>query len=213
MRMRSLALIAVAAPLLAFVPAAANAAAHHRVLTNGRVGGPSVRVGAFLQARLRGRAAFVIPGTMAGVRCGRAAVTDRVIRNPVAPGTAVERLIGQTFGRCSTSIPGTTGVKSVRVLGLPYRTTISDSRGNPVAIFRARTQLTLRTVVGTLTCTYSAGRLHGRAVNIGSTIVFVGQLFRLSSGSVACPRRGSFSAAFGPVTNVSVRGHPHVFVS
>ena len=212
MRMRSLALIAAAAPLLAFVPGGASAAAHG-VLTNGRVGGPSVKVGSILKARLRGRAAFLVPGTMAGVRCGKAEVTDRVIRNPVAPGTAVEHLIGQTFSHCSSSIPGTTGVKSVRVLGLPYRTTISDSAGNPVTIFRARTQLTLRTVVGNLTCTYSAGRLHGRAENKDSTIAFAGQLFKLSSGSRACPKGGSFSAAFGPVTNVSAHGHPRVFVS
>ena len=212
MRMRSLALIAAAAPLLAFVPGGASAAAHS-VLTNGRVGGPSVRVGSILRARLSGTAAFLVPGTMAGVRCRRAEVTDRVVRNPVAPGTAVERLIGQTFGRCSSSIPGTTGVKSVRVLGLPYRTTIRDSAGNPVTIFRARTQLTLRTVVGTLTCAYGAARLRGRADNAGSRIIFVGQLFRLTSGSAACPKGGSFSAAFGPVTNVSAHGLPHVFVS
>ena len=212
MRMRSLALIAVAAPLLAFVPATANAAPHPRVLTYYRVGGPAVRVGSLLTAGLRGRASFLIPGTRVGISCRRARVTDRVIRNPAAPGTAVERLISQTFGRCSSSIPGTTGVRSVRVLHLPYRTTIR-SRGKLVTIFNASTRLTLNTVVGTLTCSYRAFRLHGTAVNAGSRIVFIAQRFRLSSGSRACPAAGSLSATFGPVTNVSVRGRPHVFVN
>lgn len=211
MRMRSLVVITAAAPLLAIIPAAANAAPTS-VLTNSRPGGPAVRVGATLRAGLQGRAVFLVPGTRAGISCRRAGVTDRVTRNPAAPGTAVELLTGQTFGRCSSSIPGTTGVRSVSVLGLPYRTTIS-SRGKRVTIFNARTRLTLNTVVGTLTCSYRAARLHGTAVNTGSKIVFAGQLFRLSSGSRACPSAGSFSATFGPVTNVSVRGRPHVFVN
>lgn len=212
MRMRSLALIAVAAPLLALVPATGNAAVHHRVLTNYRVGGPAVRVGSILTAGLRGRAEFLIPGTRRGVRCRRATVTDRVIRNPAAPGTAVERLIRQTFRRCYSSIPGTTGVRSVRVLHLPYWTTIR-SRGKRVTIFNARTRLTLNTVVGRITCSYHTFRLHGRAENFGSRIVFRDQRFRLTSGSLACPRAGSFSATFGPVINRSVRRHPHVFVN
>ncbi len=67
--------------------------------------------------------------------------------------------------------------------------------------------------MGTLTCSYGAARLRGRADNAGSKIIFVGQLFRLTSGSAACPKGGSFSAAFGPVTNGSAPGHPHVFVN
>ena len=211
MRMRSLVVIAAAAPLLAVIPAAANAAPSS-VLTNGRPGGPAVRVGAMLTAGLQGRAVFLVPGTRVGISCRRAGVTDRVVRNPAAPGTAVELLTGQTFGRCSSSIPGTTGVRSVSVLHLPYRTTIS-SRGRQVTIFNASTRLTLNTVVGPLTCSYHAGRLHGTAVNTGSRIVFIAQLFRLSSGSRACPSGGSFSASFGPVTNRSVRGGPPVFVN
>jgi len=71
----------------------------------------------------------------------------------------------------------------------------------------------LRTVVGTLTCTYRAGRLRGTALNTGQAIAFARQTFTRSAGPSACPAKGSFSAVFGPVTNTSVRGRPRVFVS
>ncbi len=48
--------------------------------------------------------------------------------------------------------------------------------------------LTLNTVVGPLTCTYRAAKLRGTALNSGPSVVFVAQLFRLSSGAGACPK-------------------------
>jgi hypothetical protein len=214
MRIRVALLGATVAAVLAAAPLPASAAAH-KVLTNGRVGGRAVKVGAILRAGLKSgtQATLFAPGTKVGVRCRSASVTDKVTRNPAAPGTAVESLRAQKFARCSTDIPGTTAVRNITVLGLPYRTTVSDSAGHPVTIFRARTRLTLNTVLGPVTCTFRAARLRGTASNTGQVIVFRHQRFTLSGGSSACPKAGSFSATFGPVRNFSVRGRPHVFVN
>lgn len=212
MRMRLVPIVLAAGTLLAAVPMPASAATHS-VLTNGKVGGSNVKVGAILHANLIGKATLIIPRTSAGIRCSQAGVTDKVLRNPRKPGTAVESLIAQTFGKCSTNIPGTKGVRSIKVLRLPYRTTISDSKGFPVTLFRPSTRVTLNTVVGALTCTYGALKLKGNASNKGQTISFKNQRFTRTSGSAACPKAGNFSATFGPVVNISLKKHPRVFVN
>jgi hypothetical protein len=207
--------MAAATALLAVLPLTAASGATHNVLTIGRAGGKNVKVGAILKARLQGhtRATFFTPGTRTGVQCRRATVTDKVRKNPRTPGTAVESLTGQTFGRCTTNIAGATAVRSVRVTQLPYLTTIRSSASHSVTVFRARTKITLKTVLGTVTCTFATARIRAHASNVGQRIIFTKQVFRLSAGSSACPARGSFSATFGPVADFSVRGHPHVFVN
>lgn len=216
MRKYFLAASAVGLGLLAAAPAVAAGAATtkaHAVLTNGSPGGSAVKRGAMLKAGLRGTATFYAPGTKNGITCRAASVTDRVTKNPPAGRVARELLTSQAFGHCSVSgVSGAKNVKAISVTGLPYRTTI-NGKSKQVVIFKARTRVTLGTILGTLTCGYGAAKVKGTASNTGQVNKFAGQTFTLTSGSAACPRKADFSATFGPITDISVRNHPHVFVN
>jgi hypothetical protein len=206
---------AAATALLTVLPMTAASAATPHVLTIGKVGGPGVKPKAVLQLSLRPRtsATFYTPGTKSGVSCKKSTITDKVISNPTKPGRAVESLTGQTFGRCSVNIAGTTGVKSIKLNKLPYRTTVSDAKGNPVTVFRLSTTIVLTTILGPLNCTFGASKIVGHASNKGQTISFSKQLFKKTAGSALCPSKGSFSATYGPVLDLSVAHHPKVFVN
>ena len=213
---------ALGTAMIGVLPLTAAAAATHSqahkasaVLTTGKAGGTAVRRGAALKAGLQKgtTVTFNSPGSKNGVTCKSASFTDKVTKNPPTPGFALERLTGQRFGGCSVhGVGGATGVKSVAVKGLPYRTTISG-KDHSIVLFKARTTLTLKTVLGTLTCSYGAAKVKGTASNTGQVNKFTDQTFTLLSGSVACLKKGNFSATFGPVTDVSVTSHPHVFVN
>lgn len=207
-------LTAAAAAMLAAFPMAAAAATPH-VLTTTKVGGPNVAVGATLKASLKSgtKATFYEPGTTTGVSCSKSSFTSKVTKNPAAPGTATESLTAQTLSSCTTNITGATSVKSVKVLKLPYATTVSDAAGNPVTVSKPSTKLTLNTVIGVVSCTYGAASIKGKASNAGNLITFKNQAFTLSSGSSACPASGDFSAMFGPVKDTSASGSPAVFVN
>jgi hypothetical protein len=207
--------MATATAMLAVLPLAAASAATPHVLTTGKVGGPAVAVGAIVKAPLKigTKATFFSPGTTTGVACTKASVTDKVTKNPLKPGTAVESLTAQTFSSCTTNIPGASSVKSVTVLNLPYSTTISDATGFPITVSKASTKLSLNTILGVVTCTYSLAVVHGKASNLGSVNIFKNQVFALTSGPSACPAKGSFSATFGPLKDTSVTGSPNVFVN
>ena len=204
---------AAATALLAAIPATASAATHD-VLTIKKVGGPNVAIGAILKASLKTgtKATFYSPGTTSGVICSKSSLTSKVTKNPAAPGTATESLTAQTFSGCTSNISGAT-VKSVKVLNLPYTTTVSDAAGNPVTVSKPSTKITLSTGLGVLTCTYKAAAIQGKASNKGNLITFKNQLFTKSSGSSLCPASGDFSAKFGPVKDTSVSGSPAVFVN
>ncbi|HEX9033537.1 MAG TPA: hypothetical protein VF834_16980, partial [Streptosporangiaceae bacterium] len=203
-------------PLTAASAATHSPARRPAVLTIGKTGGTAVKVGAILKASLkRGTTAgFTSPGTTNGVTCKQSSFTDKVVRNPSSPGFAIEKLTGQSFAKCtSKGIGGVVGVKAVAVVGLPYRTSVSGAGKHQIVLFKARTKLTLKTVIGTIDCTYGAARVKGLFVNRGNLNVFKDQVFSLVSGSAACPKKGNFSATFGPVKDFSVRNHPRVFVN
>jgi len=214
-RLVALAVSASAAALLVALPSTAAFAATHDVLTTGKVGGPNVKVGALLQGGLKtGTKATFLTSKSAGISCKSVSFTDKVTKNPSKPGVATEQLTAQTYKKCSVSgITGATGVKSVVLNNLPYKTTISDAKGNPVIVFGTTATLTLTTVLGPLSCQYKATKTNGSASNTGQTISFVSQAFKLKAGPSACPATGSFSATFGPVKDTSVKGSPHVFVN
>lgn len=222
MRKHLLLATALGTMMLGVLPIATVSAATHSpmkksaVLTVGKAGGKAVKRGAILKASLaKGTTASLVqPGTTNGVTCKQSSFTDRVTKNPPSPGFARELLTKQTFGKCSSKgIFGVTGVKGVSVVGTPYRTTISGAGTHPIVVFKARTKLTLKTVVGTIDCTFAAAKLKGTASNVGNVNIFKDQSFHLVSGSAACPKSGSFSATFGPVKDFSLKSHPRVFVN
>jgi len=199
------------------VPAMAATAASHDVLTYGKVGGTNVKVGAILKANLKKgtKAEFLTPGGTY-VKCSSVSFTDKVTKNPRAKGTADENLTAQTYRNCTTNLSIATGKPSVALNRLPYKTTLGDSRGDPVTVNGTKATITLSTSVGTLHCLYSAkkSKTTGSASNSSQTIAFKSQPFTLTSGArPGCPTSGAFSATFGPVEDTSVHGDPHVFVN
>lgn len=219
MRKGMLLVMTAATAMLAALPMAAASAATPHVLTVAKVGGVAVKTGNLIQAPLKTgtKATFFSPGTTTGVTCAKALVTNKVLTNPTKPGAATESLTGQTFTSCTTNIPGTTSVKSVKAVGLPYKTTVSDATGFPVTVTKPsgvlKTTIVINSVLGAITCTYRATKLSGKATNVGNADIFKNQVFTLSSGSNACPAKGSFSATFGPKKDISVANHPLVFVN
>jgi len=210
-----LAATAAATAMLVLGPTASALAATHDVLTTGKVGGPNVAVHAVLQAGLKARTTLTfsqVGGTI-GIKCTKSTFTSKVTANPARPGTAVMSLTAQTVTGCKAT---TTLVKTVTVTvtKLPKRVTIGDAKGDPVALFGASATLKLvTTIVGTLTCSYSVKKLGGHASNIGSLITFSKQVFTKTAGSSLCPAKGALSATYGPVVDMTVKGHPHVFVN
>jgi len=194
-------------------PAEAAPAVVHHVLTIRRVGGPNVKKGAILKANLSTGAKAVFASSAGKVTCKVSSFTVKVIINPPKPGTATESLTKQTFSKCSTTITGARSVKSVKLNKLPYKTTISDKAGFPVTVFGPKTTITLNTTLGTLSCSFKAATAKGHANNSKQTITFTKQPFKKSSGSAACPSKGTFSVSYGPVRDTSVTGSPHVFVN
>jgi hypothetical protein len=115
-----------------------------------------------------------------GPRLGTATGAPRRF-NPAHPGFARELLTAQNFGQCGVhGVGGATGVKAIANKGLPY----------------------------TITCGYGAAAVKGTASNVGQVNKFTDQTFTLLSGSSACPKKGNFSAKFGPVKDTSVKNHP-----
>jgi hypothetical protein len=215
MRKGVLLVMTAATAMLAVLPIATASAATVDVLTTGKVGGPNVAVGAILKAPLKAgtKATFFNPGTTTGVTCATSSVTDKVTKNPAKPGTETESLTAQTFGSCTSNIGGVNSVKSVTVLNLPYATTISDATGFPITVSKLSTKITLNTILGTISCTYGAAAIHGKASNTGNVNAFKNQTFTLTSGPSTCPAKGNFSATFGPLKDTSVSGSPAVFVN
>jgi hypothetical protein len=208
----------VAAALIAALPATAAEAAPVHVLTTGRVGGPAVAVNAVLKANLVRRTSVVFATNLGRLTCTRSAFTAKVVTNPARPGTARESITAQTFSGCTISIRGVT-IKSLTVGNLPYNATISDARGNPVRISgRSRAKplmisVTVKFGTSTFSCSVKAASIAGTASNRGNVVAFVKQKFVKASGGSFCPSTGTFSAAWGPVLDTSVRGNPAVFVN
>lgn len=214
----------VSAVLLTAPPAAASSdtATATSVLTTGSAGGVAVASGDVLTAPLvTGTYAtmYSSASSTSGVKCAVSQFTATVLTNPAAPGTATEKLTAQTFGTCTSNVSGVTGVQSITLDNLPYGTTVSDTAGNPLTITAGsagpvQTTLILNTLLGTITCKYTApSGLSGSANNTSQSINFVNQPFGKVSGPSLCFTTGYFSAAYGPVTDTTQSGAPKVFVN
>jgi hypothetical protein len=213
-----MAVASAATGMLVLAPAAgALAAPVHDVLTTVKVGGPNVKVNAVLQASLKPRTVLVfaaVSGTPISLKCTKSTITSKVTANPARPGTAVQSLTKETVTGCKANTNLVTSV-TVTVTKLPNKVTTSDARGFPVTVFGPSASLKIvTTVIGTITCKYSARTIKGSASNTGSLISFSKQVFTRAAGSNgACPTKGALTVTYGPVVDLSVTGHPHVFVN
>jgi hypothetical protein len=210
--------IVVAAALIAALPATAAEAATAHVLTTGKVGGPAVAPNAVLKASLAKGATAVFSTSLGKLTCTVSTFTAKVSANPARPGTAKESITAQTFGKCKISINGVT-IKSQTIGNLPYNATVSDAKGNPVKISgRSKVKplllsITIKFGTSTFSCSVKAASISGTWSNKGNVTAFVKQKFVKAAGGSLCPASGTFSAAYGPVRDTSVKGSPAVFVN
>jgi hypothetical protein len=182
------------------------AAAAGPVLTTGSAGGTPVAVGAVLSAPLASgtAATFYSSATgTTGVRCTTSSFSATVTSNPAAPGTATESLTAQTFANCTSNVSGVLGVNSITVQNLPYATTVTSAgvvTVSPPSGSTVRTTVSLRTLLGNVSCVYQGSALTGAASNADNSITFANQPFSKVSGSSLCFSNAYFSAKYAPVT-------------
>jgi hypothetical protein len=205
---------ALAGTLLAATAASATGGglAAGNVLTTGSAGGTAVAVGDVLTAASSNVAIRTTSGGSTGITCDSSSFSASVTANPAAPGTATESLTAFSIGgNCSTNVTGTTGVKSITVGGLPYSASVTSS-GTVTVQGPLTTTVVLGSLLGNVTCGYTANSISGTASNADNSIAFSNQQFTKSSGSSLCPGNGFFTAAYKPVQD-STAGSASVFVN
>ncbi|MGO8959966.1 MAG: hypothetical protein ACLQFR_21740 [Streptosporangiaceae bacterium] len=212
---------ATSALLIAAPMVQADAAAAH-VLTIRRTGGTAVSKGAVLKSGLaaKTKATFSIGTTT--VTCKSASFTGKVTNNPAVSkkAMATESVTASKLGTCS--VPGVLSI-TVAANNLPYIASVSAATGNPVKVSgRSKSKpIGLTATVklsstSTITCSYTAASILGKASNKGNVISFANVKFKFSTGGSLCTSLGStatFSATYGPVTDTSVKGSQKVFVN
>jgi hypothetical protein len=229
MRKSILAATAAAAMLLPFAAATVAEAAPtatHDVLTFSKVGGPNVKAKATLSAGLpkKGAVKFVIGKTSSPTltaSCPTASLTFSVTKNPAKPGHASLKLTkAPVGGKCSFGgeLGGDVESLTSSLKKAPYAATISDAKGHPVTISGETVKVVVKTsVVGTLTCYFSAKTLKGSYSNETNGITFKNQTLKIASGGSAdCSAAGSsatYSATFSPLKDSSVKHSPKVFLN
>lgn len=194
-----------------------HAAVH--VLTIGKLRGKPVAPKAKLTAGLaKGtKASFKISGQ--SLVCKVVRFIKKVVLNPTRPGTATLVNTGLTFAKCTISIAGVK-LGKIQVLGLPFSVSASDTKRDLVTVSGQNTKspitLTAPASFGTtkFSCSYSAQSISGHFSNRTHLVTFVKQQFTKSAGAGVCPAGPAlFSAKFGPIRDVSVRGSPIIYVN
>jgi hypothetical protein len=214
-RITAAAIAGVTAALMLGAPALADDAT---VLTTDTLAGPAVAVGDTISAGIATGSLAVFataPGGANGMKCTASSFSAVVNDNPTAPGAAT---LGSTLGLsgCTVSgIIGVLGVNSVTINNQPYATTTASDgtvsvAGTATAPISAT--LVLRTLLGTVTCSFVANgnAISGVSDNTDNSIAFTDQQFNKSSGPAACIANAYFTAKYTPV--VTAAGAP-VFVN
>jgi hypothetical protein len=197
---------------------AAPAAKHHDVLTTGKVGGTNVKDKAVLKASLKKGTSAVFKSGAMTLTCTTSTFKDKVTKNPTAKGTADESVTSETVGKCTvTGVTGIT-VQSVKIGSLPYKSTVSDKKGDPVTVDKPSTTITVVVsgITNPVVCIYNAKKITGSASNKHQTISFKNQTFTLdksTSNGLCTPDTGKFTATYGPVEDTSVKHDPKVYVN
>lgn len=205
---------AVLLPLSAVTAASASRAVAHDVLTTGRVGGHNVKLKDVLQAGLAGGSIVVVSnGTQIAFICTQSTFKAKVTKNPTAPGIAISQLIGLTITKCKPAgIRPVDKTITLTLVNLPIKTTASDKKGHPVTVFGPLIKIAVTlTTGGSFSCTYGAKTVAGSFSNTHQAITFNKQTLTKVSGR--CNRPLVLTATYGPVVDLNVAGHPHVFVN
>jgi hypothetical protein len=217
------AMVLPAASASAMVRPAASTAATPGVLTINAVGGTNAGAKQLFQAGLQKGTSltfsFSLSGLTVTIACTKSYATIRGATNPALPGTATGSLNKLNASNCTATASQSglvDGVQSV-TFTTPNATTISDATGDPVTVTGPLVTFTMNTVIGAVTCGYSATSISGAFSDTGSLMTFANQaLDTLQAGSNSfCPTTTgvNLSATYGPLKDLSVTGRPAVFVN
>jgi hypothetical protein len=224
---RSVVMAAACAAALAVPASAAYAAgapglasAKHHVLTTGKAGGPAVAPKAVLSASVAKGTTVKFTFLTFTLKCSSSTVTGKVTSNPAAPGTAKESVTGETIGNCTINFKALS-IKSIKAENLPWTATVSDKKGDPVTVTGSSKSKPIKLVVkavlsGTTNfeCIYASKGLVGTASNKDNGFSFSKQVFTSQKGSFKdCPATSDGTATYAPLRDLSVTGHPKVFVN
>lgn len=206
-RLLSAAVVAAGA-VLAAAPALPAGAATSPVLTVGS--GTAVAVGDQLSVGLAsGTNAFIATtsGGSSGISCSAASLSAKVTENPDSSGNADESVTGLTTTSCTSNIAGVSAVNSVTLNNLPYTAAVTPA-GAVTVSGSIQSTVSLQTVLGAVSCVYTASALSGTAHNSGNSLAFSNQQFTLSSGPSVCPGSGFLSATLSPVVDTTQGSQP-----
>jgi hypothetical protein len=205
--------LATVAAMTGLLPAAPASAAVPNVLTYG--GGFPVLAGQNLSATLAPftTATFTTGpgGAGVGTTCITSNLTATVLANPLSPGTANVKVLTQTFGGCTSTIPGVT-LPSVVINNLPYQGIFNDAAGLPVTIapIGPPIQITINETFGggPVVCVWqlNAGAYHGNYANAGSKLLLINQQDHIVAGpGGACAAGAQFiNVTYAPFLDTSV---------
>jgi hypothetical protein len=222
---RSVVMAAACAAALA-VPAGAayaastpgTASAAH-VLTTGKLGGPAVAAGAVLSTSAPKKTPVTFTFLTYTLTCTSSTVKSKVTSNPAAPGTAKESVTAETFGGCTLSGLKGVGIKSITAENLPWASTVSTAKGDPVTVTGSSKTKPIKLVVvvnysgSKFSCIYAATELKGSASNKDNGITFTKQVFKSQKGSYTlCPATSDGTATYAPVIDTSAK-NAKVFVN
>lgn len=141
-----------------------------------------------------GTTATLVTSGNTGITCATSAIGVTV---NAAAGSAAS-VTSLTFASCTSNLNGVTAVQSVTANGLPWAAAQS-ARGTITLTGSIGMTVVLKTILGSISCAYSAGSLTGTgSFTVGGGITLSSQPFDLSSGSGVCPKNLSYSAAYAP---------------
>lgn len=206
-RLLSAAVVAAGA-VLAAAPALPAGAAAGPVLTVGN--GTAVAAGDAISASLAsGTNAFIATtsGGSSGISCPSASLSATITANPDSSGNADESVSALTTTSCTSNVTGVTGVNSVTLNNLPYTAVVTPAGALTVS-GSIQSTVSLKTLLGNVTCVYTAPSLSGTAHNSSNSLVFSNQQFTLSSGPSVCPGNGFLSATLSPVVDATQGSQP-----
>jgi hypothetical protein len=225
----------LAAPAGVALASGAHSAANKPVLRVGKTSGAAVKNGAKLSAGLvkRGKVVLVIAtgSTKYTGTCTKSSIAAKVTKNPSAKGKATFGLTGLKISNCTLNpvpIPGTK-LTSLTPLNLPSATTL-NVKGDSVTISQAKASkpLGFKAVIdvpgvdSNLACYYTTAKITGKFSNKAGSVTFTKQVLTLntsltgSTASAFCAVAGktsTFSVAYGPVRDISVKHRPRIYVS
>ncbi|MER5910999.1 Tat pathway signal sequence domain protein [Streptomyces sp. NPDC001982] len=139
-----------------------------------------------------------------GVKCTASGFSATATSNPTAPGTATESVGSLTYTGCTSNVTGVTGVNGITVNNLPYSATVTSA--GAVTLSNIQATISLKTILGNVSCVYTAASVTGTTDNSDHSMTFTNQALSKASGSALCFSTAYLTAKYGPVVDATRGG-------